>query len=349
MKIKIISLTILLMIIIPLSLSAVSNAAPIFLLIEPSSRAGAMGAAYTALVDDGFAGYWNTGAMAFNRKTQFAGMHTNWLGDVDELNDIYLEHIAWNQYFQNIGNLGVNITFLSLGEQINTDEEGDYLGTFNSYEMAIAFPFAFQYNQTTGFGISFKFILSDLAPSGTGQTESGERGRGMSYAFDLGFLKKNLLLHGLDFGINFQNIGPNITYINEAQADPLPMNWRMGFAYHIFDSKLNKLVVTGDMSKVLANDDFVLKRIITAWFDDDSDVEIEETIFNAGAEYVYYDLLSLRTGYIYDKAGDIKGASFGAGFHYTFSSFYKVGLDFAFQPAGELTKWNKTFSATVEF
>ena len=127
------------------------------------------------------------------------------------------------------------------------------------------------------------------------------------------------------------------------------MNWRMGFAYHIFDSKLNKLVVTGDMSKVLANDDFVLKRIITAWFDDDSDVEIEETIFNAGAEYVYYDLLSLRTGYIYDKAGDIKGASFGAGFHYTFSSFYKVGLDFAFQPAGELTKWNKTFSATVEF
>ena len=43
----------------PVLVFAVSEAACIFLLIEPGSRPGAMGHAYVAQVDDAFAGYWN--------------------------------------------------------------------------------------------------------------------------------------------------------------------------------------------------------------------------------------------------------------------------------------------------
>jgi hypothetical protein len=103
---------------------------------------------------------------------------------------------------------------------------------------------------------------------------------------------------------------------------------------------------------VLANEDFVLKRIITAWYDDGgfmSRRERESMVFSAGAEYVYWNLLSMRAGYIYDKAGSIIGPSFGAGISHTFAGRYRAFFDFAMQQAGELTDFNRTFSLGLDF
>jgi len=347
MKNKILLVILTVSIILPISLAAVSEAAPIFLLIEPASRAGALGSAYVALSDDAFASYWNAGAMAFNRKSQVALMHTNWFGGV--VDDIYLEYLSWNQYFQDVGNLGVNLYFDSLGEQDQTDDTGANLGTFSSFEFALGFTYAYQLSQNMGVGTNFKFIYSSLSPKGTGNTEMETSGTGLSFAFDFGFKKKNLLVNGLDFGLNIQNIGPNITYINQDQADPLPLNWRMGFAYHLLNSSYNKLTLTADINKLLANSDFFLARIATAWFDDPYKEELKEVIRNVGVEYDYLDLLALRAGYIDDEAGDIVGPSFGFGVHHTFSKIYRVGIDMAFQQGGELTDYNKTFSLTVDF
>jgi hypothetical protein len=337
-------LTIITALLMPQFALAVSQGAPIFLLIEPGSRPGGMGSAYVAHVDDAYAGYWNTGAMAFNRKTQFAGMHSNWFGDVPGIDDMYFGYYAWNQYFEELGNLGFNISFMSYGKQDKTDAEGNPKGTFSSYELAAAIPYSYQLNETIGLGLSFKFIFSDLAPSGTGETEITTKGQGMTFAFDMGFLKKNLLIRNLNYGINLSHIGPNITYINESQSDPLPMNFRMGFSYKVLDSTFNKLIVNTDMNKELANDDPVWKRFFSDWKG-----ELGEIIYCTGMEYVYLDLLSLRTGYYSDRAGSIEGFAFGGGIQYVFSNRYKVGLDFAMQPAGEMTKHNKTFSAKVEF
>jgi len=82
----------------PVLISAISEAGVIFLTIEPGSRPGGMGNAYVAQADDALANYWNPGALAFNKKTQIAGMHTNWFGDVDGINDMYFEYLAFNKY-----------------------------------------------------------------------------------------------------------------------------------------------------------------------------------------------------------------------------------------------------------
>ena len=74
MKTKLLLLTLVAVLLIPVAANAISEAAVIFLLIEPGSRAGAMGQAYVAQADDGFASYWNPGALAFNRKSQVASM-----------------------------------------------------------------------------------------------------------------------------------------------------------------------------------------------------------------------------------------------------------------------------------
>ncbi|HOD54195.1 MAG TPA: PorV/PorQ family protein [Candidatus Cloacimonadota bacterium] len=340
----------IIMILCPVLLSAVSEAGVIFLTIEPGSRPGGMGNAYVAQADDAFANYWNPGALAFNRKTQIAGMHTNWFGDVDGINDMYFEYLAYNEYIEDLsGNLGFHILYLTYGEQERINEQNQSEGTFKSYEIAIASSYAYQYSDELGIGATFKFILSDLSPEGTGQTEQNEKGRGMSYSFDLGLKKKNLLVNGLDFGLNIQNIGPNISFINQDQADPLPLNWRMGFSYRAVENEFNKFTVNADMNKLLANDDFVLARLVTAWADDPTDQEIESTIFNVGSEYIYLNLLALRAGYIYDKAGSIMGPHFGAGVQYTFSNQYKLSFDFAMQEGGEMTDYNKTFSIGLEF
>lgn len=342
-----------LLLVSPVLMFAVSEAAVIFLLIEPGSRPGGMGQAYVAQVDDGLAGYWNPGAMAFNRKTQFSLMHSNWLGDVDGIDDMYIEYLGWNQYFQDLsGNLGFHVIYLTYGKQERRDDNNQELGTFNSYELALAASYAYQYSEKLGLGLTFKFIISDLAPEGTGASESGVKGRGISYAFDFGLKRKSFLLDKLDLGLNLQNVGPNITFVNEEQADPLPMNFRFGLSYRLLESEYSTFTVNGDMNKLLANDDGVLKRLFTAWYDDGgfmSKQERESTIFNIGAEYTYWSLLSLRGGYIYDKAGSIIGPSFGAGIQYTFANRYKASFDFAMQQGGELVDYNKTFSVGLEF
>lgn len=403
MKTKLLLLTLMVVLLIPVAANAISEAAVIFLLIEPGSRAGAMGQAYVAQANDGFASYWNPGALAFNRKSQVASMYSNWFGEV--FNDMYYFHLAGNKYSEDLGNIGFNFTYMTYGEQERTDEDGDVLETFQSYDVALATTYSYQLSQNTGIGLTFKFVLSDLAPEGQGETEADERGQGMSYAFDFGVKHKSvdfgqilvspyngalslyngiaslagfnkaslskysILVEKLDFGLNLQNVGPNMTYIDESQSDPMPMNWRMGFSYRALESQYNKLTINADMNKLLANDDPIYKRIFTAWTDDFNkrieegeevddfasiqnfinSIEIREIIWCLGAEYVYLDLLSLRTGYYADREGEVTGFAFGAGIHYTFNKEYLVGIDYAFQPGGGLQDYNQTLSVKVEF
>ncbi|HPR17741.1 MAG TPA: PorV/PorQ family protein [Candidatus Cloacimonadota bacterium] len=404
MRNKIVFLALILAVIIPVTMNAISESALMYMLIEPGSRSAAMGQAYVAQADDGFAGYWNPGALAFNRKNQFASMYSNWFGEV--FPDIYYFFAAWDNYYEDIGNIGINATYMSYGKQERTDLNGHSDGTFSSYDMCAAVTYGYQASPKTGLGITFKFIYSDLAPQGTGETEQDENGLGISYAFDLGlkhkgadfgqilvspyngliaayngigslagfgpanYSKYSIPIEKLDFGFNLQNIGPNITYINESQADPLPMNWRMGFSYRVLDSQYNKLRINADMNKLLANDDPVYQRIFTAWTDDFNtqtddagkkiddfssihnfinSLELREIIWCIGAEYEYLDLLSLRGGYYLDRAGDVKGPSFGFGVHYLLNKAYLIGIDYAFQPGGELQDYNQTLSVKVEF
>ncbi len=350
----------LLAVVAPGLLGAVSQPGVIFMLIEPGSRPGGMAEAYVAQVDDAFANYWNPGAMAFNRKTQAAFMHSNWFGDVDGINDMYYEFLGVNQYFEDIGNLGMHAIFLTYGKQTHTDENNLVLSTFSSYETALAFSYANQLAQHTGVGVTFKFILSDLAPEDV-LLETQQKGYGVSWAFDFGLQQRGIYLGfvdvpRLDFGLNLQNLGPDITFDNESQSDPLPLNWRMGLSYRLIGNldrtvkDFNRFTINADMNKVLddrsANP---VTRVFSSWSDQSMQYEIDNTVFSVGGEYIYYDLIALRAGYIYDKAGHIKGPSFGLGLQYTFNNRYKLSMDFAMQQGGELTDYNKTFTAGVEF
>ncbi|MEA1973328.1 MAG: PorV/PorQ family protein [Candidatus Cloacimonadota bacterium] len=339
-----------------ITLSAVSNGAALFTLIEPGSRAGSMGSAFVAQADDGFATWWNPGAMAFNRKSQFALTHSNWMKQA--FDDLYYEYLSFNKFVPEIGNLGANVIFMSYGEQDEIDDQGTFQGTFMSYEIALGLNYATQLSSSWGVGTNFKIIYSDLAPAiaWTG-TQVEERGLSVSYAFDIAAKKKGLnflptknLLDDIDFGFNLQNVGPNMTYINNDQSDPLSMNLRTGFSYRALYSKYSKLTFNFDANKELENSDFVLLRIFTAMFDDPMQDELESIILNVGGEYEYLSLLALRGGYFYDYAGKVFGPTFGAGFKYDFNDMYKITADIGMTQIGLIQEnYNITYSMGFEF
>ena len=70
----------------------------------------------------------------------------------------------------------------------------------------------------------------------------------------------------------------------------------------------------------------------------------DDLIYNVGAEYWYADLIALRTGYNYDKAGSVKYLTFGAGLRYATYQF-----DFGYIAGGENSPLNDTmrFSLTI--
>lgn len=301
---------------------AVSEAAVLFLLISPNARAGGMGEAFVALSDDVSASYWNPAGLAFQEGMQFTSMYSKWLPQFN-LDDLYFMFGAYRQSIEGVGTVGLNITYINLGEQTITDETGpDPIGTFNSNEWALSLSYATLLSESFGVGLNVRYIRSNLSSVGAG-AEKGD-GQANAFAVDIGLLKKNFFVDRLNLGLNISNIGPKITFVDASQADPLPTNFKLGFAYRVLDQEFNRLTVAVDMNKLLVSknedgtSDALIKAFLTAW---DNDQANKGIIYNFGAEYWYAELIALRAGYNWDKAGRASYLTVGAGLRYSIYQF----------------------------
>jgi len=246
-------------------------------------------------------------------KREITFMHANWLPEL--ASDLYYDYLSYVQHMEGWGTVGANLTFLSLGRNVRTDEYGAVKGEFDSYEMAFAFSYGTRINPSLSTGLSAKIIYSHLADQGAG-LEKG-KGSGSSFALDAGLLYRTFIRR-LTLGAALTNLGPNIAYIDLNQSDPLPRNLAVGLAYRLVDTPFNRLTATFEVNKELVG------------LDDPLSTEIKEAIENMGIEYWYGTYVSLRAGYIYDQVGDIKTATFGAGLQYGLFRF-----DFAYIPSSK--------------
>ena len=141
-------------------------------------------------------------------------------------------------------------------------------------------------------------IYSHLSDVGAGN----EKGSGVafSFAFDGGFMLRTSD-EKWRLGLSVQNIGPNVVYVDAAQADPLPRNLKLGFAYMPVDDAYNRLTLAYDADKELVG------------VKDHLHTELFEIKHHFGVEYVYSNLLSLRAGWYQDDEGQISTPMFGAG------------------------------------
>ena len=270
---------------------AVSEAAVLSLMISPGARAAGMGEAFVALADDATATFWNPAGLAFQYSKELHLMHVNWLPEFGS--DMFYEFASYVHHVEGLGTFGGNITYLNLGEQVHTDETGTELGKFNSNEYSIAATYGTKLMENWGVGLGMRYIRSNLAGGVSVGAEQGE-GVANAFAFDISTLYRFPFAPRLTLGMNLSNMGPKITYIDAAQADPLPTNLKLGLAYRIVETEGNKLTVVADMNKMMVNrksdgstDPFYTALFTSPWTveeptetDDDGNVVATKSMFN---------------------------------------------------------------------
>ena len=341
---------------LPQASYAQGEAAVPFLLLAPDSRAGGIGESGSGLADNSAAIFWNPAGIAFLTGTELSITHSNWLPQFNL--DLFYDYLTYRQYMEELdGSVTASITYMNFGEFVRTGEDSpEPLGTFRSFDAALTLGYATKLSTDWGVGVNFRLIHSRLSDKPTGN----EQGKGVatSVSFDLAAMWRpdTLVLPLIDedignkfsVGVNLSNIGPKIYYIDQSQADPIPTNFRLGFAYKIIDEDFNQLIYTldfskllvsrkekvvpsGDTTKTVSESKSWSEAIFYAWGDDPISEELRDIVTSMGFEYWYGQpgdfLFALRAGYFYEDPsyGNRKFITFGAGIRYDI-----YGFDFSY-------------------
>ena len=170
--------------------------------------------------------------------------------------DVFLTSLYLGGGTAKWGHYGISYHRIGYGMQERYDELGNLLGEYASYEYALGFYGAFALNPNIWLGGGFKYICSKL---GTVWTGSGIRQvKAQTAAVDLGISIRNVFPEstiqsrvytrprfrkwcrarsdrGIALGLSVANLGPNISYPEVSDSDPLPRNLRLSVGYQIVD------------------------------------------------------------------------------------------------------------------
>lgn len=316
-----------------------------FLLIAPNARADGMGEAGGGLADDASAAYWNPAGLAFQKGQEVSLTHSNWLPQFQQ-SDLFYEYLSYKNYIEDIGGtITASVTYLNLGEFAETRDDPTVISTFKAYEVGISAGYATKVMDELGVGMNLRFIRSSLAPFDVqGQ---GRQGVANGVSFDIAAMWKPKTLGPLEdrlsVGLNLSNLGPKLTYIDAAQADPLPTNLRLGFGVNVLKSDYNNIDFVLDFNRLLVRrypkpdsltdappPDGLPKAIFSAW----EDKGLKRVTLATGVEYWYGKpkLVAIRFGYFYEhpENGGRRFLTFGAGIRYDI-----YGFDFSYLYANE--------------
>ncbi|HLA64383.1 MAG TPA: PorV/PorQ family protein [Rhodothermales bacterium] len=334
-----------------------------FLQIEPDSRTSGMGMAGVALADDANAIFWNPAGLAGQAGAEVTFTHAPWLPELGA--DLYFEYLAGKYAIPGVGTVAGHVTFLNLGEQQRVSEDGEDLGTFRSYDLAVGASYGRRIAPSVDVGVGLRFIYSNLA--------GGVIDAASTVVGDVGVLYRAPTFSGIrpTLGLTLANLGTSISYGDDGEPNAVPTYIRLGAALtHDFD-EFNRLTFSTDFKRLLVDEDEngapapFYQGIFTAWggrLVDPTPVESGTTCFvvdgngdpildgngnrqdnpnsdcetvgalrqftvGAGLEYWYNNLLALRTGYFYEDPlnGNRKFLTFGAGFRYSL-----VGIDLSY-------------------
>jgi hypothetical protein len=273
-------------------------AAP-FLEIGVGARASALGGAFTAIADDPSALYWNPAGIARLPGIGFTFNYSNWLAGLD------FSYVGAVASFGGMGAVGASVTYLDYGDQpvrtINLPEGTGEL--YGANDFALGLVVAMNLTDRFSIGLGGKYIRQRLW---------NEMAQG--FAIDLGVLY-NTPLRGLQLGGSITNFGTDMRMdgrdlirpididpnnfnndrINaklQTDAFPLPLLFRFGIAYKLFDTATQKLTLATDLLHPSSNSESI----------------------NVGVEYTFSRVLSLRLGYdsLFQR-DNIAGLTFGAG------------------------------------
>ena len=338
MKVKYLILTIIFLahvIFAQEQVTKVGTTAAGFLNIDVGGRAVGMGGAFVSVADDATAMYWNPAGMASLKNNEAVFSYNNWIADISF-------NYAGIVLPLNFGTVGVNATFLTMGDMERTTI--DYpMGNgekFSAGSYAFGLAYARALTDRFDIGFNFKYIHEYIYNSAA-----------TGIAFDLGTLFTTQF-NGLKIGMSISNFGtkmrmsgrdlliqydinPLISGNNEninaelkTESYDLPLMFRVGISMDVLKGRGNSNLIFA-VDALHPNDD----------------VEY----VNFGAIYTFNDIFSLSGGYktLFAKDSE-EGVSFGVGFSYPVVRGVSVKMNYAFHEFGVL-KDVQQFSIGIKF
>ncbi|MBQ9473428.1 MAG: type IX secretion system outer membrane channel protein PorV [Bacteroidales bacterium] len=325
----------------------ISTGIPI-LLIAPDAIGGAMGDAGVASTPDAYSTHWNNAKLAFlDDRMGFSTTYTPWLRNLGtyDMNLLYL-----SGYYRTAkrGTVAASLTYFSLGEISNTDNEGKELGIFQPNEFAFDLTYAMKLNDNLSIGATGRFIMSDLT---NGMYVDGQSTKAATAgAGDVGLYYHNEIDNHQSYalGLHISNLGSKLNYSDDdTQREFLPANLRIGGRYTYEPDEYNKISLLLDINKLLVptppktKDDSTYSdfyRDMTAYRNTGTMLGVMQSFYDApggmaeelhelqlslGAEYWYANTFAARAGYFFEHAtkGGRQYLTFGGGIRYNIFTF----------------------------
>lgn len=239
-----------------LQLNTITTAVP-FLLITPDSRAGGMGDAGVASLNDVNAVHWNASKLGFtNKKMGFGVSYTPWLRAL--VPDINLAYITGFYKMKKKGTIAASMRYFSLGDITFTDANGQVTGQFRPNEFALDVAYGVKLADNFSVGGAVRYINSNL--TGNAMVQSSQTHAGRTVGVDLSALYKKEKVKLADkkaivaVGLNISNIGAKMSYSDRGEAgsdDFIPINLRLGGSLNVNLDDYNSISVLADINKLM--------------------------------------------------------------------------------------------------
>lgn len=284
----------------------VGTAGAKFLALGVSARAIGMGDAFLAISDDASAVYYNPAGLTQIANREAMFTHVSYVADIN------YDFVGLAYPTTRFGGVwGVGFYMLNAGDMDVTHYEHAYgTGqTFTAKDYALSLNYGRSLTDRFSVGLTLKLIDELL------DTE-----RATGWAADMGTLY-NTGFRGFKIAMVVSNFGPDLKFIED--ECPLPMNFKFGGVFDIIRNENHTAVFAVEGSH--PNDN------------------MEK--FNAGVEYWFRDMFSLRFGDYF--AYNTGGISAGLGFKFSVSD-KKLNFDYGYHDMGLLEGFHR-FSVGVAF
>jgi len=230
-----------------------------FLKLPTDARATAIGNAQVALAEGAMSIAQNPAGMLSIANVSVGGTYNQWYADITH------SFMGAAANLGDWGTVGVGFMVLTTDDiSVTTPAFPEGNGElFKATEYAFSLAYGLQISEEFGIGVTGKYIQSNLF---------NDEISANSFAVDIGSLYDMPLLR-TRLGISVNNLGKDMTYINEQYSLPTALRF-------------------GARTTVLSGENHLLYAVMQVARPNDAN-----EVYNIGAEYVFYGLVALRAGY----------------------------------------------------
>ena len=302
-----------------------------FLEVSTDPRAEGMGEAFTSVEGGAESMFFNPAGMARqNVLTSISVGQVDWIADIKHV----YAGVSFSPFDGDYGVFGLSFRSINYGdlqETIIANNEQGFLdvGTFSPTAYSAGLGYATALNDKFSIGGNINFVHQNLGQSpvlidSAGHLTNKSEAQSV-YSFDFGMIYKTGF-KSLAFGMDVRNFSKELTY--EQESFQLPLMFRLGISMNVLD-----------MWDVNATDQSLLVSV-----DATHPRDYREQL-NAGVEYTFMQVFSLRGGYMFDN--DESGLTGGLGIRERFAGI-ELSIAYSYTPYGVFTNVQRfSFGASL--